>query len=362
MVITRNAAGNRDLFPGRTCNTYLPVAAIVTGRPYRDFPGRLSMVTPPTITAAGCQHRAWPQRAEHSKLNLACKFYPKSRPGGVGTAPVRQVCRPRQCSAATHNSVSSSSCSSNEIQLVKGLGSSRACKRLPGSLAEVLVTASCRLVEITASLSLITQVFPAQAGEIIQGVPRVSDGDTLQVQPCSALPQAAKQLQGTCANRQVTFLTCRSTIRRSDCMGLMLQRKPKCAKMPKVQSIHAVREAIKRLLDSILSWGSSCNLHLKFAGLQSGEALHSMIGSNAVRCEVRNKDQYGRNVSSCSVLTNKGPMDIGNFMVSNGYAVAYRLLHSRPHNHIIHSFANMHCFCQILLKTHRFVYTAVAFW
>ena len=61
-----------------------------------------------------------------------------------------------------------------------------------------------------------------------------------------------------------------------------------------------------------------------FAGLQSGEALHSMIGSNPVRCEVRNKDQYGRNVSSCSVLTNKGPVDIGNFMVSNGYAVAYR--------------------------------------
>ena len=53
-----------------------------------------------------------------------------------------------------------------------------------------------------------------------------------------------------------------------------------------------------------------------------------MIGSNAVRCEVRNKDQYGRNVSSCSVLTNKGPMDIGNFMVSNGYAVAYRWLYS----------------------------------
>ena len=49
-----------------------------------------------------------------------------------------------------------------------------------------------------------------------------------------------------------------------------------------------------------------------------------MIGSNAVRCEVHNKDQYGRNVSSCSVLTKKGPMDIGNFMVSNGYAVAYR--------------------------------------
>lgn len=70
--------------------------------------------------------------------------------------------------------------------------------------------------------------------------------------------------------------------------------------------------------------GATVTHQICFAGLQSGEALHSMIGSNAVRCEVRNKDQYGRNVSSCSVLTSKGPMDIGNFMVSNGYAVAYR--------------------------------------
>ena len=62
------------------------------------------------------------------------------------------------------------------------------------------------------------------------------------------------------------------------------------------------------------------------AGLQSGDALHSMIGSNSVRCEVRNQDQYGRNVSSCSVLTKHGPVDIGNFMVSNGYAVAYRYI------------------------------------
>ena len=60
------------------------------------------------------------------------------------------------------------------------------------------------------------------------------------------------------------------------------------------------------------------------SGVESGEALQNMIGSNSVRCEVRNKDQYGRNVSSCSVLTRQGPQDIGTFMVSNGYAVAYR--------------------------------------
>lgn len=43
-----------------------------------------------------------------------------------------------------------------------------------------------------------------------------------------------------------------------------------------------------------------------------------------MRCEVRNKDQYQRSVSSCSVLTPQGPEDIGDYMVSNGYAVAYR--------------------------------------
>ncbi len=43
-----------------------------------------------------------------------------------------------------------------------------------------------------------------------------------------------------------------------------------------------------------------------------------------MRCEVRNKDQYQRSVSSCSVLMPQGPEDIGDYMVSNGYAVAYR--------------------------------------
>lgn len=111
----------------------------------------------------------------------------------------------------------------------------------------------------------------------------------------------------------------------------MLLRKPSCARMHRVQIIHVV--SILHILQQIIAISSHPKLQpqtqlpasaMCFAGLQSGEALHSMIGSNPVRCEVRNKDQYGRNVSSCSVLTNKGPIDIGNFMVSNGYAVAYR--------------------------------------
>lgn len=69
---------------------------------------------------------------------------------------------------------------------------------------------------------------------------------------------------------------------------------------------------------------ASVSFAIPHAGLESGQALQNMIGSNAVRCEVRNKDQYGRNVSACTVLTGQGPQDIGTYMVSNGFAVAYR--------------------------------------
>lgn len=158
------------------------------------------MVNAPTISAAGCQHQAWSQRAKYSTCNAASRFCRNSRSGSVGAAPARQVCQhrvPTKCSAAPDSSGSDSSCSRNEIQLVKGSGSNRTCRRLPASLAELLETTSCRLVEMTASLILMTQPLPAQAGEIIQGMPRVSDGDTLQVQPSTqfqcyaAWPQAA---------------------------------------------------------------------------------------------------------------------------------------------------------------------------
>lgn len=126
-----------------------------------------------------------------------------------------------------------------------------------------------RVVEALAALVLVGQPVPAMAGEIIQGMPRVADGDTLQIddKKIRLFGFDAPEKAQLCKNAQGADYSC---------------------------------------------------------GLQSGEALHSMIGSNPVRCEVRNRDQYGRNVSSCSVLTNKGPIDIGNFMVSNGYAVAYR--------------------------------------
>lgn len=61
-------------------------------------------------------------------------------------------------------------------------------------------------------------------------------------------------------------------------------------------------------------------------GLVSKKALEDHVGSQSVRCEVKTIDQYGRNVASCSLAGNllSGPEDLGQYMVSNGLAVAYR--------------------------------------
>ena len=57
------------------------------------------------------------------------------------------------------------------------------------------------------------------------------------------------------------------------------------------------------------------------AGLRSKEALEAKLRGAAVLCEVKGRDLYGRNVSRCSV---DGKADIGQWLVSNGYAIAYR--------------------------------------
>lgn len=59
-------------------------------------------------------------------------------------------------------------------------------------------------------------------------------------------------------------------------------------------------------------------------GKQSAEALRARIKEGLVQCEVRNKDMYGRSVASCSVPDQNRMSDIGDWMVKNGHAVAYR--------------------------------------
>ncbi|KAG2425381.1 hypothetical protein HXX76_013795 [Chlamydomonas incerta] len=55
-------------------------------------------------------------------------------------------------------------------------------------------------------------------------------------------------------------------------------------------------------------------------GLVSKDALDKKIGKAPVACEVKDKDQYGRNVSVCRL----GSEDLNGWLVNNGYAVSYR--------------------------------------
>jgi hypothetical protein len=57
------------------------------------------------------------------------------------------------------------------------------------------------------------------------------------------------------------------------------------------------------------------------AGAEARTALEKRVGSSPVKCEVKNKDIYGRNVSVCYGGPNGE--DLNAWMVSQGEAVAY---------------------------------------
>lgn len=144
------------------------------------------MVNAFSTAAAVYPHQAWPQRANHGKSHqrvpCACKCTHTPRPVGGGALNTRQ---PR-CSAAQLKSTTGSvlTRSNNSQTRFKSLKPSYACTpRLPVELAALLLKVSCRLIETLATVSLLTHPLPAMAGEIIQGTPRVSDGDTIQVVP-----------------------------------------------------------------------------------------------------------------------------------------------------------------------------------
>lgn len=59
-------------------------------------------------------------------------------------------------------------------------------------------------------------------------------------------------------------------------------------------------------------------------GLTSKDALAKLVGSSPVTCNVKNTDQYGRSVSICNVKNLTGLQELNSWLVSNGYAVAYR--------------------------------------
>lgn len=55
-------------------------------------------------------------------------------------------------------------------------------------------------------------------------------------------------------------------------------------------------------------------------GTASTHALTSFVADKAVRCEISDKDRYNRSLGTCYI----GDIDINGWMVSQGWAVAYR--------------------------------------
>ena len=54
----------------------------------------------------------------------------------------------------------------------------------PAFLKEKASRLACKIVQVLAAFAIVSQPLPGIAGEIIEGLPRVSDGDTLQVVSC----------------------------------------------------------------------------------------------------------------------------------------------------------------------------------
>ncbi len=63
-----------------------------------------------------------------------------------------------------------------------------------------------------------------------------------------------------------------------------------------------------------------CLLIKKECGIESSQALESIVSEEEVRCEIVDIDQYKRFVAICFVKN----INLSQHMVQNGWAVAYR--------------------------------------
>ena len=58
----------------------------------------------------------------------------------------------------------------------------------------------------------------------------------------------------------------------------------------------------------------------------SMQSLLIDISLQIVSCSRKAKDQYGREVAVCSLVSPFGSQDLNEWLVTNGYAVAYRFV------------------------------------
>lgn len=94
--------------------------------------------------------------------------------------------------------------------------------------------AASSLLQVLAAATVLAQPGSAWAGEVIQGMPRVADGDTLQASFDAMLD--VYQLHWVIWQ----FWVCRLRTRRLGCLGLMHQKKHSCARTRRARTTHAV--------------------------------------------------------------------------------------------------------------------------
>lgn len=142
----------------------------------------ISTVNASVVGVSGQQPQAWPQRIQRG---LLCRSTNNRRVPRA--SKLRQTCPFRaeyRYSAAARTNSTRIACSASRKTLpVRECRPRSESQHSSDSPAELFVKLSCRLVELLAAVVLTAQPLPAQAGEIIQGMPRVADGDTLQVSP-----------------------------------------------------------------------------------------------------------------------------------------------------------------------------------
>jgi endonuclease YncB( thermonuclease family) len=170
----------------------------------------------------------------------------------------------------------------------------------------------------------------ASHAESIIGVPRVVDGDTLEVSGTRI------RLYGVDAPESKQLCTHRNG-QEYACGAPLLPTPPGQATGTSTGSCYHVLHASglccgAPVPDPVITFvhvpSGSCALsstgHAAFAGachagIESKRALQQRIGQGAVRCEVKNRDQYGRTVAVCF----RGSDDVNAWMAANGEAVAY---------------------------------------
>lgn len=137
-----------------------------------------SMVNATVTASVSC--RNWPHsvltRQQHYGISKCCAVHRRTK-YSPAIKQATHIQHAQQSVDDTRLSSNAGDASRASVRLICCVNVCPPDKYRFGCLPQLAV----RLIEALAALVLVGQPLPAMAGEIIQGMPRVADGDTLQV-------------------------------------------------------------------------------------------------------------------------------------------------------------------------------------